>query len=92
MRLVARRRVIASGRKAAGLALALTTWTREIVVCTNGKPADMDTELMGKLDALNIPILEPKLKCVRSRDGEAKSIDFENGMSLNCDQIFFAIG
>jgi thioredoxin reductase len=44
--------VIASGRKAAGLALALTTWTREIVICTNGEPANMSAEIMKKLDAL----------------------------------------
>jgi thioredoxin reductase len=58
--------VIASGRKAAGLALALTTWTREIVICTNGAPADMTAEALGKLDALNIPIIEAPIVCVRS--------------------------
>ncbi len=84
--------VIASGRKAAGLALALTTWTREIVICTNGEPADMSAEIMTKLDALNIPIIEAPIERVRSSEGEARAIDLSGGMSLDCDQIFFSIG
>jgi thioredoxin reductase len=84
--------VIASGRKAAGLAFALTTWTREIVICTNGAPADMSTEIMAKLDALNIPIIEAPIECVRSSGGEARALELPGGMCLDCDRIFFAIG
>lgn len=83
--------VIASGLKAAGLALALTTWTREIIICTNGEPAAMSAEILGKLDALNIPIIEAPIECVRSSGSEARAIDLQGGMSLDCDQIFFAI-
>ncbi|MGI9091574.1 MAG: NAD(P)/FAD-dependent oxidoreductase [Gemmatimonadaceae bacterium] len=84
--------VIASGRKAVGMALALTTWTRQIVICTNGKPADITQEQMDKLDALNIPILEARITCVKSSDGEARSVELEGGMLLDCNQIFFSIG
>jgi thioredoxin reductase len=84
--------VIASGRKAAGLALALTTWTREIVICTNGAPAKMSAESLGKLDALNIPIIEAPIERVSSSGGEARSLELRGGMSLDCEQIFFAIG
>jgi thioredoxin reductase len=84
--------VIGSGRKAVGLALALTTWTREIVICTNGVPAGMNAELMQKLDALNIPIIEAPIIRVNSHKGEARTLDLDGGMSLDCDQIFFAIG
>lgn len=84
--------VIASGRQAAGLALALTTWTREIVICTNGEPAAMSAEMMDKLDALNVPIIEAHITCMRSSGGEARAVELERGMSLDCDQIFFAIG
>jgi len=34
--------VIGNGRRALGMALNLTTWTREIIICTNGRPADLD--------------------------------------------------
>ncbi|MEO6778258.1 MAG: NAD(P)/FAD-dependent oxidoreductase [Gemmatimonadaceae bacterium] len=84
--------VIASGRKAAGLALALTTWTDQIVICTNGSPADLSAELLGKLDALNIPIIEAPITCVRSSGSEARALELAGGMCLDCDQIFFAIG
>ncbi|MDQ2891217.1 MAG: NAD(P)/FAD-dependent oxidoreductase [Gemmatimonadota bacterium] len=84
--------VIGSGRKAVGLALALTTWTSEIVVCTNGVAPGMNAELLGKLDALNIPILETRIACVTSSGCEARSLELQGGMCLDCDQIFFAIG
>ena len=84
--------VIGSGRKAVGLALALTTWTRDIVICTNGVAANMNAELLRKLDALNIPILEAGIQRITSSGNEARSLDMEGGMCLDCDQIFFAIG
>lgn len=84
--------VIASGRKAVGIALALTTWTRQIVICTNGKPADVTQEQMDKLDALNIPILQARIECVKSANGEARSVELAGGMLLDCAQIFFSIG
>ncbi|HEY5086160.1 MAG TPA: NAD(P)/FAD-dependent oxidoreductase [Gemmatimonadaceae bacterium] len=84
--------VIAGGRKAAGLAFALTTWTREIVICTNGAPADMSVDVLAKLDALNIPIIEAAINGVKSSGREARSVELSGGMCLDCDQIFFAIG
>jgi thioredoxin reductase len=84
--------VIASGRKAAGLALALATWTREIVICSNGADAGMSAEILAKLDALNIPIIEAPIERVISSGGEARSLELQDGMCLDCDQIFFAIG
>ena len=74
------------------MALALTTWTREIVICTNGAPANMSTELLAKLDALNIPILEARITCLKSSGGDARSLELEGGMCLDCEQVFFAIG
>ncbi|HEU4565711.1 MAG TPA: NAD(P)/FAD-dependent oxidoreductase [Gemmatimonadaceae bacterium] len=84
--------VVASGRKAAGMALALATWTREIVICTNGEPADIDAENLARLDALGIPILEQRALRMVSRGSEARQLELENGMSLDCERLFFAIG
>lgn len=83
--------VIASGRQAAGLAFALTTWTNEIVICTDGAPADMTQEMLAKLDALNIPIVEAPITCVKSSHREATCVELAGTMSLDCDQIFFSI-
>jgi thioredoxin reductase len=84
--------VIASGRKAAGMALDLTTWTRDIVICTNGEPADLSTEACTKLDALDIPVLEQPIVCVHSDGDRLRSLELEGGMELDCDHIFFSLG
>jgi thioredoxin reductase len=86
--------VIGVGRKAVGLALNLTTWTREIIICTNGDPPGLDRqEYCEKLDALNIPVLTEPIRCVRVED-ESKiySLEFANGMLLDADKLFFAFG
>ena len=85
--------VIGSGRKAVGLALDLSTWTRDIIICTNGEPAALDLpEYCTKLDALNIPVLESPITCVRHSGDRVISLDFEHGLALDTDKIFFAIG
>jgi thioredoxin reductase len=85
--------VIGHGRKAVGMALNLTTWTSDIIICTNGEPADMDeAEYCQKLDALNIPVLESRISCIEHRDERVHALELENGMSLDADKIFFAIG
>jgi thioredoxin reductase len=85
--------VIGSGRKAVGMALNLTTWTPDIIICTNGEPANFDrAEYCDKLDALNIPVIELPIKCVDHSGSRVHSISFESGMALDTDKIFFAIG
>jgi thioredoxin reductase len=85
--------VMGKGRKAVGLALDLTTWTDQIIICTNGAPADLDLpEYCEKLDALNIPVLESKITCAKHNDSQLTSLEFENGLQLDVDKIFFAIG
>ncbi|HEY3113695.1 MAG TPA: NAD(P)/FAD-dependent oxidoreductase [Gemmatimonadaceae bacterium] len=84
--------VVGKGRKAVGMALALTTWTRQIVICTNGEPPDMEQELLDQLKALNIPVLDGPIRCVVSKDREISGVELEDGMSLNCERLYFAIG
>jgi thioredoxin reductase len=84
--------VIGHGRKAVGMALNLSTWTREIIVCTNGEPADFDLpEYCEKLDALNIPVIQAPITCVSHTGSRVHSLEFEDGMSLDTDKIFLAV-
>jgi thioredoxin reductase len=84
--------VIGAGRKAVGMALNLTTWTREIIICTNGEAAGFDLpEYCAKLDALNIPVIEAPITCIKHRGAHVHSLDFEGGMSLDVDKIFLAV-
>ena len=87
--------VIGSGRRAVGMALDLTTWTHDIIICTNGEPPQLDRrEYCDKLDALNIPVLtEPILRVVCEGDGGSiHSLELRDGMQLDADKIFLAIG
>jgi thioredoxin reductase len=84
--------VIGKGRKAVGMALNLTTWTREIIICTNGEAPDFDLpEYCDKLDALNIPVIQAPITCVSHSGGRVHSLEFEDGMSLDTDKLFLAV-
>ncbi|HMI58438.1 MAG TPA: NAD(P)/FAD-dependent oxidoreductase, partial [Gemmatimonadaceae bacterium] len=76
--------VVGTGRKAVGMALALTTWTRQIVICTNGEKPDMSQILLDKLKALNIPVLEAPIQSVVSKEKEIVGIELEGAMTLDC--------
>jgi len=84
--------VIGKGRKAVGMALNLTTWTRDITVCTDGMDPDLDDYLAGKLAALDIPLETGPIERVNLREGNLRSLLFRDGRVLGCEKIFFAIG
>jgi thioredoxin reductase len=84
--------VIGSGRRAVGMALNLTTWTDQIIICTNGKPAELDKpEYCNKLDALNIPVITSAVKRVCYDGSRIVCLDLEDGMKLDADKIFFTL-
>jgi thioredoxin reductase len=84
--------VIGTGRKAVGMALNLTTWTNQIIICTNGKPADFDRpEYCQKLDALNIPVIQAPITRIHHTGARLHSLDFAEGLSLDTDKIFLAV-
>ena len=84
--------VIASGRSAAGMAFALTTWTSDLVICTNGEPANINASLLAKLDQLNVPVLVDKITRMGSREGQVRQLELAGGKALDCERIFFALG
>ena len=84
--------VVGVGRKAVGLALALATWTRELVICTNGHDPDLTEPLLAQLDALNIPVLVTRVQRAVHEDRTLKALELEDGMLLDCERLFFAIG
>ena len=84
--------VVGVGRKAVGMALALTAWTDEIVICTNGERDYIGKEKLDKLQALNIPVLTDRIECARSDHGEIRCLDLEGGKQLDCERLYFAIG
>ncbi len=83
--------VIGRGRRAVGMALSLTTWAHEIVVCTNGNEPDMEGPDLAKLDALEIPVLDAHIERVHAKNGFVHCVEFDGGLQLDCDRIFFSI-
>jgi thioredoxin reductase len=85
--------VIGSGRRAVGMALNLSTWTRDIIICTNGEPPGFDLpEYSEKLDALNIPVLCEPIVRVACEGSSIHSLELHDGMHLDTDKVFLAIG
>ena len=86
--------IIGKGRKAVGMALNLTTWTRDVIVCTNGRDPELTEEYREKLDALGIPVIDDAIAGIRFREGELRSLAFEDDARepLGVEEIFFSIG
>lgn len=84
--------VIGNGRRAVGMALALTTWTQDIIICTNGRPAELDEqELCDKLDACAITVLTDPIVRLERDGSEITCLELANGMQLDADKIFFTL-
>ena len=85
--------VIGNGRRAVGMALNLTTWTDDIIICTNGRPPELDEqEYCDKLDALNIPVLTERIETVCYEGSTIHCLKLADGMQLDTDKLFFTIG
>jgi thioredoxin reductase (NADPH) len=85
--------VIGRGRKALGMALNLATWTRDLIICTNGEPPDLDDpDYCTRLETLNIPVLTERIRRVCEKSGKVHCLELENGMELDADKIFIAVG
>jgi thioredoxin reductase len=83
--------VIGTGRHAAGMALNLATWTDKIIICTNGKPPELNDEYCAKLDALNIPVLTDPVRRVGYVGTAIGCLELANGMQLDAEKIFFSL-
>lgn len=84
--------VVSTGRKAVGMVLALAIWTRDIHLCTNGVDPELDGELRSKLDALNVPVITTPIARMRSHERHVHALEMEDGSTLPCERLFFAIG
>jgi thioredoxin reductase len=83
--------VVGYGRRVAGLAFALATWTSDIIICTNGHNCEIDREHLRKLDRLNIPVIETPVRMVHSEKRHLRWLELEDGMQINAEKLFFAV-
>lgn len=92
------RRLAVYGRgddKGGGLALEMTCWSRDIILCTDG-PAELGPECRARLERHGITVREEPILRL---DGERRapyrtpfSIVFESGARLERDAVFFNTG
>ena len=83
--------VIGQRSKAAGLALALKTWTDSVVLCSHG-PAGLRRAQREQLAAHKIEIDERVVAGVDHADGRIRQLCFDDDGSRRCDAIFIASG
>jgi thioredoxin reductase len=83
--------VIGSGRSAAGLALALKTWSSTVALCSNGR-ARLSPQQRTQLEREGIPIVEALVERLDHEDGHARRLVFITGDDRPCEAVFFASG
>jgi thioredoxin reductase len=78
------------GRRRRGfeMARAMTAWTRDIVLCTDG-PAGLSQAERQALATNGIPVVETPISNLIGADGMLESIAFDNGDVRPCAALFF---
>jgi thioredoxin reductase len=79
------------GDRGLGLSLELTTWSRDLVLCTDG-PSEIDDVGRTRLESNGITLREERVAALRGRDGILERIIFENGDELARRALFFTTG
>jgi thioredoxin reductase len=79
------------GDAGAGLALGLTVWSRDLLLCTDG-PADLADQMRERLEALDIPIREERLVRLEGKDGMLERLVFAAGEPAARRALFFTTG
>ncbi len=79
------------GDRGLGLSLELTTWSRDLVLCTDG-PSEIDADGRARLERNGIKLREERIVVLRGRDGILERIIFETGGELLRRALFFTTG
>jgi thioredoxin reductase len=83
--------VYGQGENGLGLALELTFWSRNLVLCTDG-PSQLSGEDIQRLERRNISLNENKIARLEGSAGALERIVFANGESLAARGMFFSTG
>ncbi len=79
------------GEHGKGLALELTAWSRDLVLCTDG-PSELDPHDLQRLAEHKIQVREEPVARLEGADGILQQIVFANGNRLARRAIFFSTG
>jgi len=83
--------IYGKGQRGAGLALELTAWSRDLVLCTDG-PGELDLDDRARLARNRIAIREERVVSLEGRDGILNRVLFSAGEPLPRRALFFTTG
>jgi thioredoxin reductase len=83
--------IYGKGDRGVGLALELTAWSRDLVLCTDG-PGEIDDDDRAQLTRNGIAIREERVTALEGRDGILARIVFNAGDALPRRAMFFTAG
>jgi thioredoxin reductase len=83
--------VYGRGEKGSGLALELTLWSRDLVLCSDG-PSELSDQQLHRLTRYSISVREDRIARLEGRDGVLEHIVFANGDLLARRGMFFSTG
>jgi thioredoxin reductase len=83
--------VYGRGENGLGLALELSFWSGNLVLCTDGPPELSDKDIQ-RLEKRNIPLNENKISGLEGSAGVLERVVFSNGESLAVRGMFFSTG
>jgi thioredoxin reductase len=83
--------VYGRGERGYGLALELTAWSGDILLCTDG-PSEIDAEQAARLARNGITLREDRVLRVEGRDGVLERIVFADGTPASRRALFFTTG
>ena len=78
----------AAAHSAKAMALELTMWSRDLVICANGT-AEFSEEDRALLDRARIGIREERIVGLEGDEGELERIRFDSGEALSRRALFF---
>lgn len=83
--------VYGRGENGFGLALELTVWSNDLVLCSDG-PSELSDQELRRLIEHNISVRKDRISRLDGRDGVLEHIVFTNGEMLARRGMFFSTG
>ncbi len=83
--------VYGKGTHGQGLALGLTAWTRDLVLCTDG-PSELAEADLRRLSQNGIEVRAEPIARLEGTDGMLARIVFQSGVSIARSAMFFSTG
>lgn len=80
--------VIGAGASVTGLALSLTTWSKRVVVCSNG--SRLNSRHRGQLAQHGVGVYERTIERVDHEQGQVRQVVLRSGEAVPCERIFFS--